>query len=106
MQNASALAATIAWLLKDGLGMVTRILFAWMNSSSLDADCKRWRLIADVLNDAAISLDLLAAMFPQSFTALICLSSMFRAVVGVAGAATRNTIINHHVSAALPDPSA
>ncbi|VDN32341.1 unnamed protein product, partial [Gongylonema pulchrum] len=90
-ENASALAATVAWLLKDGLGMVTRILFAWLNSPYLDADCKQWRLVADIFNDLALSLDLVAPIFPHFFTLIVCFSSMLRAIVGVAGGATRTT---------------
>ena len=40
--------------------MVGQIVFAWQSSSGLDARCKQWRLFADVLNDAAICLELAA----------------------------------------------
>ncbi|KAK0393051.1 hypothetical protein QR680_000033 [Steinernema hermaphroditum] len=59
-EQASVLAATIVWLLKDGCGMVGRIVFAWLQGSRLDIDCKKWRLIADILNDFAFLIDLLA----------------------------------------------
>ncbi|VDM50067.1 unnamed protein product [Toxocara canis] len=94
-QNASALAATLTWLIRDGLGMVSRIVFAWLQSAQLDADCKRWRLAADFLNDFAFSLELLAAAFPDQFTLLVCLSSLMRSIVGVAGGATRTTVVQH-----------
>ncbi|VDM96689.1 unnamed protein product [Onchocerca ochengi] len=95
LQAASAMVAAIAWLLKDGIGMIARILFAWLYSPYLDADCKYWRLIADCFNDLAFCLDLIAPIFPHLFMLIICLSSMVRAVVGVAGSATRTTIVNH-----------
>ena len=37
---ATPLAATITWILKDGAGMVGRIVFAAYTSTSLDFDCK------------------------------------------------------------------
>ena len=37
---ASPLAATITWILKDGAGMVGRIVFAAYTGSGLDYDCK------------------------------------------------------------------
>ena len=37
---ASPLAATITWILKDGAGMVGRIVFAAYTGSGLDHDCK------------------------------------------------------------------
>ena len=38
--SATPLAATITWILKDGAGMVGRIVFAACTSTSLDFDCK------------------------------------------------------------------
>ena len=58
--TATVAGATITWMMKDGMGMVGRILFAWMKGTQLDCDAKRWRLVADILNDVAILLDLLA----------------------------------------------
>uniref|UniRef100_A0A915Q620 Protein root UVB sensitive/RUS domain-containing protein n=1 Tax=Setaria digitata TaxID=48799 RepID=A0A915Q620_9BILA len=94
-EAASTMAAAIAWLLRDGIGMIARILFAWFYSPYLDADCKQWRLVADCFNDLASCLDLITPIFPNLFTLIICLSSMLRAVVGVAGSATRTTVTNH-----------
>ena len=37
---ATPLAATITWIMKDGAGMVGRIVFAAYTSTSLDFDCK------------------------------------------------------------------
>ena len=37
---ATPLAATITWILKDGAGMIGRIVFAAYTGSGLDYDCK------------------------------------------------------------------
>lgn len=94
-ESASVLAAAFAWLLKDGTGMLSKILFTWLSSSKLDSDCKKWRLIADILNDLAFSLDLIAPVFPTLFTPIICMSSVVRSIVGVAGCATRSVVTQH-----------
>jgi hypothetical protein len=95
-QSASVLAASLTWLLKDGTGMIGRILFAWMKGTALDADCKKYRLVADGLNDVAFFVDLLAPHFPSNcFVFLACISSLFRSIVGVAGGATRTAIVKH-----------
>ncbi|EFO20648.1 hypothetical protein LOAG_07840 [Loa loa] len=94
-ETASTMAAAVAWLLRDGIGMLTRILFAWFYSPYLDADCKQWRLIADCFNDLAFCLDLITPIFPNLFMPIVCLSSMVRGVVGVAGGATRTAVVNH-----------
>ncbi|KAK5974258.1 UPF0420 protein C16orf58 [Trichostrongylus colubriformis] len=94
-QTASALAASLTWLAKDGLGMVGRIAFGFFKGSELDSDCKKWRLVADILNDLAFFIDLLSPAFPGSFFVCACTSSVLRCVVGVAGGATRTAIIQH-----------
>lgn len=65
-QTATPLAATVTWLLKDGAGMVGRIMFAWLKGTELDCFSKKWRLVADILNDIAIFTDLLAPHFKVS----------------------------------------
>lgn len=93
--SASPIAATITWLLKDGLGMIGRIVFAWLKGTDLDCNAKKWRLVADILNDIALCLDLLAPIFPVLFMTIICASSVTKSIVGVAGGATRAAIVQH-----------
>ncbi|KAM9100485.1 RUS1 family protein C16orf58 homolog isoform X1 [Sarcophilus harrisii] len=92
---ASVSAATITWLLKDGTGMLGRIGFAWLMGSKLDCDAKKWRLFADVLNDAAMFLEIVAPAFPSCFTLIVCVSSLAKCIVGVAGGATRAALTMH-----------
>jgi hypothetical protein len=88
--------------MRDGVGMVGRIVFAWARGSRLDCDCKKWRLMADLLNDIAFAVDLLAGnVMSELFTPLVCISSLLRAVVGVAGAATRTAVVQHQVAPCL-----
>lgn len=53
--------------------------------TSLDADSKTWRLVADGLNDAAICLELALPFFVGYTTQVLCLSTAMKAIVGVAG---------------------
>ncbi|XP_036597503.1 RUS family member 1 isoform X1 [Trichosurus vulpecula] len=92
---ASVSAATITWLLKDGTGMLGRIGFAWLMGSRLDCEAKKWRLFADVLNDAAMLLEIVAPAFPSCFTFIVCVSSLAKCIVGVAGGATRAALTMH-----------
>ncbi|CAL1544581.1 unnamed protein product [Lymnaea stagnalis] len=93
--TATVMGATITWLLKDGAGMLGRILFAWAKGTGLDCDAKRWRLFADLLNDTAIFLDILAPSFGSYFTIVVCVSGICRSIVGVAGGATRASLTQH-----------
>lgn len=40
------MAATMTWILKDGAGMVGRIVFAAYSGTSLDFDCKVSNVLA------------------------------------------------------------
>ncbi|KAL1140675.1 hypothetical protein AAG570_000605, partial [Ranatra chinensis] len=92
----SPISAAITWILKDGTGMVARILFAWMSGSGLDAECKKWRLFADVINDVAMFIELcLLPHFPDNALYILCISTSIKAIVGVAGGATRAAITQH-----------
>uniref|UniRef100_A0A8D0GW98 RUS family member 1 n=1 Tax=Sphenodon punctatus TaxID=8508 RepID=A0A8D0GW98_SPHPU len=85
-QASTVTAATVTWLLKDGTGMLGRILFAWMKGSKLDCDAKQWRLFADVLNDVAIFMEIVAPAFPACFTAIVCASGLAKeTLVNLAG---------------------
>ncbi|XP_030066325.1 RUS family member 1 isoform X1 [Microcaecilia unicolor] len=93
--SATVTAATITWIMKDGTGMLGRILFAWMKGSKLDCDAKKWRLFADILNDVAIFMEIVAPAFPACFTLIICTAGLFKCIVGVAGGATRAALTMH-----------
>ncbi|XP_073350457.1 RUS family member 1 [Pagrus major] len=94
-QEATVAAATITWLLRDGTGMLGRILFAWRKGSKLDSEAKKWRLFADVLNDFAMFMEILAPYFPACFTLIVCTAGIFKSIVGVAGGATRAALTVH-----------
>ncbi|XP_062294908.1 RUS1 family protein C16orf58 homolog [Scomber scombrus] len=94
-QEATVAAATVTWLLRDGTGMLGRILFAWKKGSKLDSEAKKWRLFADVLNDIAMFMEILAPFFPPFFTMIVCTAGIFKSIVGVAGGATRAALTVH-----------
>ncbi|XP_070779682.1 RUS family member 1 isoform X1 [Enoplosus armatus] len=94
-QEATVAAATVTWLLRDGTGMLGRILFAWRKGTKLDSEAKKWRLFADVLNDIAMFMEILAPYFPACFTLIVCTAGIFKSIVGVAGGATRAALTVH-----------
>nr|XP_019949970.1 PREDICTED: RUS1 family protein C16orf58 homolog [Paralichthys olivaceus] len=94
-QEATVAAATVTWLLRDGTGMLGRILFAWQKGSKLDSEAKKWRLFADVLNDTAMFMEILAPYFPACFISIVCIAGIFKSIVGVAGGATRAALTVH-----------
>ncbi|XP_072298832.1 RUS family member 1 [Eucyclogobius newberryi] len=94
-QEATVAAATATWLLRDGTGMLGRILFAWRKGTKLDSEAKKWRLFADVLNDVAMFMEILAPFFPAFFLLIVCSAGVFKSIVGVAGGATRAALTVH-----------
>jgi len=94
--TASPLAASITWLLRDGTGMVGRILFAAQCGTRLDYDCKKWRLFADILNDIAMFIEIVTPRLSKDMTlAVLCGASFSRSIVGVAGGATKAAVAQH-----------
>uniref|UniRef100_A0A3Q1JQ10 RUS family member 1 n=1 Tax=Anabas testudineus TaxID=64144 RepID=A0A3Q1JQ10_ANATE len=112
-QEATVAAATVTWLLRDGTGMLGRILFAWQKgyassnvedvSITIKTTVSRvtnpflllTRLFADVLNDIAMFMEILAPYFPACFTLIVCSAGVFKSIVGVAGGATRAALTVH-----------
>ncbi|XP_017504188.1 RUS family member 1 isoform X1 [Manis javanica] len=93
--KASVSAATATWLVKDSTGMLGRIIFAWWKGSKLDCNAKQWRLFADILNDVAMFLEIMAPIYPVCFTMTICTSNLAKCIVSVAGGATRAALTMH-----------
>eukprot|EP00039_Didymoeca_costata_P002773 m.62523 g.62523 ORF g.62523 m.62523 type:complete len:481 (+) comp11514_c0_seq2:13-1455(+) len=93
--EATAAGATLTYLTRDGTGMLGRIMFAWYEGTDLDYNAKQWRLVADILNDLAQFIELVAAAFPSMFVLLVSCASLARSIVGVAGGATRATVTSH-----------
>lgn len=93
--TATSTAAVTQWILRDGSGMIGRILFAWTQGSNLDNNAKTWRFMADILNDLAMTLEILVSVFPSLFLPLVCTGSVLKAIVGMAGGATRAALTQH-----------
>eukprot|EP00741_Cyanophora_paradoxa_P009805 tig00000147_g9498.t1 len=94
-EEASPAAAAMQWAIRDGASKVGTIVFCYLQGTNLDQNAKTWRFAADVLNDAAIAIEMVSALFPRYFLLLACLGSVTRAVVGVAGGATRAAFVVH-----------
>ena len=95
-ENATATNAMLLNVLQDSMGRVATILFAHRVGSAIEAECKMYRLLADILNDTATVSDCLSPMLPK-LTRVLLLggSSVFRALSGVAGGSSKATISAH-----------
>ncbi|WJX57466.1 hypothetical protein P8452_43026 [Trifolium repens] len=83
------------WFLRDLTGMLGGILFTFYQGSNLDSNAKMWRLVADLMNDLGMLMDLISPLFPSAFVFIVCLGSISRSFTGVASGATRAALTQH-----------
>ncbi|TMW54846.1 hypothetical protein DOY81_000079 [Sarcophaga bullata] len=96
-ENINAYSATVTWILKEGSGHLGRILFSWWKGAQLDIDSKKWRLRADFLNDLAMGIEIyVLPKYVHLSTQILCGTTVLKAIVGVAGGATRAALTQHH----------
>lgn len=63
------------------LNMDNKLKFFFSNG--LDTDCKKWRFFADILNDAAMFLELLVPYISSVSLQILCITTSMKAVVSV-----------------------
>ncbi|CAB4264780.1 unnamed protein product [Prunus armeniaca] len=94
-KSATVIGATFQWFLRDLSGMLGGILFTFYQGSNLDSNAKMWRLVADLMNDLGMLMDLVSPLFPSAFVFVVCLGSISRSFTGVASGATRAALTQH-----------
>ncbi|KAL7132707.1 hypothetical protein ABFS83_12G092000 [Erythranthe nasuta] len=94
-KSATVIGATFLWFLRDLTGMLGGILFTFYQGANLDSNAKMWRLVADLMNDLGMLMDLVSPVFPSAFVFIVCLGSISRSFTGVASGATRAALTQH-----------
>ncbi|KAK7747566.1 hypothetical protein SLS62_009065 [Diatrype stigma] len=118
--SSSATAAVLLTVLQESTGRLATILFAHRFGQAIEPECKRYRFLADVLNDGALALDVLTpailssslsfSFFSTSTSAstatsidqhyyaralALCASGILRALCGVAAGAAKASLSAH-----------
>ncbi|KAA6410511.1 MAG: hypothetical protein FRX48_05933 [Lasallia pustulata] len=94
--SASPTAALLLSVLQDSMGRIATILFAHQLGTSLEPECKMYRLAADVFNDCAMILDCLSPALPKiPRVILLSFSSVLRALCGVAAGSSKASLSAH-----------
>ncbi|KAG9569588.1 DUF647-domain-containing protein, partial [Aureobasidium melanogenum] len=94
--SASATSALLLSILQESLGRVATIIFAHRFGNSLEPECKLYRLLADILNDAAMILDCLSPVFPKPMRVMILATgSVLRSLCGVAAGSSKASLSAH-----------
>ncbi|CAI9095028.1 OLC1v1030880C1 [Oldenlandia corymbosa var. corymbosa] len=82
-------AAAVNWVLKDGIGYLSKILFSNFGRH-FDVNPKGWRLFADFLENAAYGLEILTPAFPHLFVPIGAAAGAGRSTAALIQAATRS----------------
>lgn len=94
--DATAMGAAMTWALKDGLGMVGGLIFSYYASPHFDANVKEFRLFADLINDVALTLDMVAPLVPSHcLLGIMSLSTLSKTMCGMSAGATKSSITVH-----------
>lgn len=94
--GASPTAALLLSVFQESMGRIATILFAHRLGTSLEPECKMYRLAADIFNDAAMIFDCLSPAFPKPLRViLLSLSSVLRALCGVAAGSSKASLSAH-----------
>lgn len=83
-------------IIRECMGKLSTIVFAHLMGTSIEAECKAYRLASDVLCDTAMILDCLSPYIPMPFrVGLLCISSGLYAAAGVSGNASKSSLSGH-----------
>lgn len=78
------------------MGRIATILFAHRLGTSLEPECKMYRLAADIFNDSAMILDCLSPALPKaSRVVLLSCSSVLRSLCGVTAGSSKASLSAH-----------
>lgn len=95
--KATAMSAALNWAVRDGTGMIGGLLYSYVASSYFDSHVKECRLfLADVVNDVALTLDMMAPYFgPIGLVYILSLSTIGKTMCGITAGATKGRITHH-----------
>lgn len=94
--SASPTAALLLSVIQESMGRIATILFAHSLGTSLEPECKMYRLAADVFNDTAMVFDCFSLALPKALRViLLSFSSVLRALCGVAAGSSKASLSAH-----------
>ena len=94
--SASPTSALLLSVIQECMGRVATILFAHRLGTSLEPECKMYRLAADVFNDTAMVFDCFSPALPRAPRVfLLGMSSVLRALCGVAAGSSKASLSAH-----------
>ena len=94
--TASPTSALLLSIFQESMGRIATILFAHRLGTSLEPECKSYRLAADIFNDTAMVLDCLSPAFQKPARVMVLsFSSCLRALCGVCAGSAKASLSAH-----------
>ncbi|KAI4600572.1 hypothetical protein KJ359_000931 [Pestalotiopsis sp. 9143b] len=95
-EGSSATGAVLLSVLQESTGRLATILFAHRFGQAIEPECKYYRFMADIFNDAALLLDILTPALPQTPKILtLCAAGILRSLCGVSAGAAKASLSAH-----------
>jgi len=88
------LAATLNWVIKDGVGMMGGIAFASLVNNRFDSNPRFWRFSAALMNDLSCYVEMLSPLVPQYFLPIACVANIGKNISWLGISASRAGIHN------------
>lgn len=73
-----AIGSTLKWVLKDGLGMATKLIVSAKLATIVDRNPKRWRFLGDSLMAISAGVEILSIINPSLFLLYATLAALLR----------------------------
>ncbi|KAL9184058.1 hypothetical protein ACHAXT_002144 [Thalassiosira profunda] len=93
--GATALAATLNFLVRDFCGILSSLLFTSLAANSFRRDVKRWKFLSAIMLDISLTLQNVASSMNGLFLPLMCLGSICQAMYNVAASPCTGVIKLH-----------
>lgn len=96
--SATSTSALFMKIIQETVGRLGTIVFAWKFGATLEPECKKYRFLADIVNDSAMLFDCFAPFFPFSkplTISVLCVSGVLRSICGVMAGGSRAALTLH-----------
>lgn len=97
-QSATSTSALFMKIIQETVGRLGTIGFAWKFGSALEPECKKYRFMADIVNDSAMLFDCISPWFPfdkKITIVMLCMSGLLRSICGVMAGGSRAALTQH-----------
>lgn len=97
-ESATSTSALFMKVIQETVGRLGTILFAWKYGSTLEPEAKKYRYVADLVNDTATIFECLSPVIPGSKNSKIvclCIAGLLKSICGVFAGGSRAALTLH-----------